>query len=69
MDFGVLARYPQLRLAVIAQFFYVGAQVATWSNFILYMKTYTTEPEKACGYFLDGQPGGAGSGDDSSPWR
>ena len=54
IDFGVLAKYPQLRLAVIAQFFYVGAQVATWSNFILYMKTYTTQPEKACGYFLTG---------------
>ena len=37
-----------------AQFFYVGAQVATWSNFILYMRTYTSEPERACGYFLTG---------------
>jgi FHS family L-fucose permease-like MFS transporter len=54
VDFGLLGRYPQLRLAVVAQFFYVGAQVATWSNFILYMKTYTTQPERACGYFLTG---------------
>ena len=54
VGFGLLAKYPHLLFAVTAQFFYVGAQVATWSNFILYMRTYTTQPERACGYFLTG---------------
>ncbi len=52
--FSLLRRHPQLMLAVVAQFFYVGAQVATWSTFIPYMKAYTLESEKACGYFLTG---------------
>jgi FHS family L-fucose permease-like MFS transporter len=54
IGFSLLGRYPHLLFAVVAQFFYVGAQVATWSNFILYMRTYTTQPERACGYFLTG---------------
>jgi FHS family L-fucose permease-like MFS transporter len=53
-SFKALGRYPQLWFAVIAQFFYVGAQVATWSNFIPYMKQYTTQTEKNAGYFLTG---------------
>jgi FHS family L-fucose permease-like MFS transporter len=41
-------------LGVIAQFFYVGAQVGTWSYFIQYMQDYTRQPEKIAGYFLTG---------------
>jgi FHS family L-fucose permease-like MFS transporter len=39
---------------VIAQFFYVGAQVGTWSFYIQYIQDYTGEPEKVAGYFLTG---------------
>ena len=39
---------------IIAQFFYVGAQVGTWSFFIQYIQDYTGEPEKVAGYFLTG---------------
>ena len=52
LSFSLFAKYPPLLYAVIAQFFYVGAQIATWSNFIFYMKAYTTQTERACGYFL-----------------
>jgi FHS family L-fucose permease-like MFS transporter len=41
-------------LAVIAQFFYVGAQVGTWSYFISYVQEYGHQPEKVAGYFLTG---------------
>jgi len=54
IGFSLLGKYKHLRMAVIAQFFYVGAQVATWSTLIPYMKVYTTETEKVCGYFLTG---------------
>jgi FHS family L-fucose permease-like MFS transporter len=40
--------------AVIAQFFYVGAQVGTWSYFIPYIRSYTHQPLKNAGYFLTG---------------
>lgn len=39
---------------VIAQFFYVGAQVGTWSYLIQYVQEYTHQNEKAAGYFLSG---------------
>jgi MFS transporter, FHS family, L-fucose permease len=39
-------------LAVIAQFFYVGAQVGTWSYFISYVQDYAHMPEKTAGYLL-----------------
>ena len=39
-------------LAVIAQFFYVGAQVGTWSYFISYVQDYAQLPEKTAGYLL-----------------
>ena len=45
-SFRELKMYPQLWLAVVAQFFYVGAQVTTWSAFIPYMKQYTTVTER-----------------------
>ena len=41
-------------LGVLAQFFYVGAQVGTWSYFIQYIQDYTHRPEKVAGYFLTG---------------
>jgi FHS family L-fucose permease-like MFS transporter len=49
---GRLFRHPGLMFAVVAQFFYVGAQVSTWSTFIPYMRAYTTMPERTAGYFL-----------------
>src|SRR5665213_84839 len=35
--YGRLLRNPHLMFAVVAQFFYVGAQVSTWSTLIPYM--------------------------------
>src|SRR5882724_8532846 len=52
--FSELFRYPHFLLAVVAQFFYVGAQVGTWSYFIQYVQDYTHQPEKVAGYFLTG---------------
>jgi FHS family L-fucose permease-like MFS transporter len=49
-----LFKYPHLVLGVLAQFFYVGAQVGTWSYYIQYIQDYTHRPEKAAGYFLTG---------------
>lgn len=53
-SFSALLRAPHLLLAVLAQFCYVGAQVGTWSNFIPYVKAYTTASEKHAGYLLTG---------------
>jgi len=53
-SFRALLGYPHLWFAVVAQFFYVGSQVATWSNYIPYLKTYTTLTERQSGYFLTG---------------
>jgi FHS family L-fucose permease-like MFS transporter len=52
--FRDLFKYPHFIQGVIAQFFYVGAQVGTWSFFIQYMQDYTGEPEKVAGSFLIG---------------
>src|SRR5882762_1197860 len=52
--FSDIFRTRTLMLAVVAQFFYVGAQVATWSNFIPYIKQYTADTERTAGYFLTG---------------
>ena len=49
-----LFRYRHFVLGVVAQFFYVGAQVGTWSYFIQYVQDYTGQPEKVAGYFLTG---------------
>jgi FHS family L-fucose permease-like MFS transporter len=49
-----LLRYRHFVLAVLAQMFYVGAQVGTWSYFIQYVQEYTHRPEKIAGYFLTG---------------
>ncbi|WP_236657659.1 L-fucose:H+ symporter permease [Acidisarcina polymorpha] len=53
-SFERLIHNPRLMSAVIAQFFYVGAQVSTWSTFIPYMKAYTAVTDKTAGYFLTG---------------
>jgi FHS family L-fucose permease-like MFS transporter len=49
-----LLRYRHFLIAVIAMFFYNGAQVGTWSYFIQYVQDYTHQPEKLAGYFLSG---------------
>jgi len=43
-----------LVFTVLTQFFYVGAQVGTWSYFIQYVQDYTGQTEKVAGYFLTG---------------
>jgi FHS family L-fucose permease-like MFS transporter len=52
--YGRLFRTPSLMFAVVAQFFYVGAQVATWSTLIPYLRRYTEIGDKGAGYFLTG---------------
>ncbi len=52
--FKDLFKYPHFVQGVLAQFFYVGAQVGTWSYFIQYVQDYTDQPEKVAGYFLTG---------------
>jgi len=52
--FKDLLKYSHFIQAVIAQFFYVGAQVGTWSYFITYVQDYAHEPEKFAGYLLSG---------------
>jgi FHS family L-fucose permease-like MFS transporter len=49
-----LLHYPHFLKAVLAQFFYVGAQVGTWSYLIQYVQDYTHLSEKAAGGFLTG---------------
>jgi MFS transporter, FHS family, L-fucose permease len=49
-----LLQYPHFIKGVIAQFFYVGAQVGTWSYTIQYVEDYTRQPEKVAGYLLTG---------------
>ena len=51
-SFAQLLRYPHLWLAVVAQFAYCGAQVATWSNLFFYVKQYTAYGEKAAFSFV-----------------
>jgi MFS transporter, FHS family, L-fucose permease len=52
--FGELFHYPHFLLAVVAQFFYVGAQAGTWGYFISYVQEYGHQSEKVAGYFLTG---------------
>lgn len=49
-----LFKYPHFLQAVLAQFFYVGAQVGTWSYFIQYVQDYVHASEKTAGLFLTG---------------
>ena len=51
----LLLRTPQVLGAAVTQFFYCGAQIATWSAFILYVKQYTSISERqAALFFLTG---------------
>ena len=67
-SFRSLLRYPHLFFAVVAQFFYVGTQVATWSTFIPYMKAYTTVSERTAGYYLTGSLVALAIGRAASTW-
>ena len=49
-----LLRNRHLLFSIVTQFFYVGAQVGTWSYFIQYVQDYAGQPEKTAGYFLTG---------------
>lgn len=66
--FRELFRYPHFLFAVVAQFFYVGAQVGTWSYFISYVQEYAHQPEKVAGYFLTGTLAAFGGGRFFSSW-
>jgi len=66
--FSDLLRYPHFWKGVLAQFFYVGAQVGTWSYFIPYVQDYTSQPEKVAGYFLTGTLVAFGIGRFSATW-
>jgi FHS family L-fucose permease-like MFS transporter len=52
--FSELFRHRHFLLAVIAQFFYVGAQVCTWSYLISYGQEYAHLREKMAGLLLAG---------------
>jgi FHS family L-fucose permease-like MFS transporter len=53
-SFGALLHYPHFLFAVAANFCNVGAQVATWSSLIPYMKQYTPVSERTAAYYLTG---------------
>jgi FHS family L-fucose permease-like MFS transporter len=66
--FKELLQFPHFWKGVLAQFFYVGAQVGTWSYFIPYVQDYTGQPEKIAGYFLTGTLVAFGLGRFSATW-
>ncbi|MFT3737834.1 MAG: L-fucose:H+ symporter permease [Breznakibacter sp.] len=49
---SALFKYPHFMKGVLAQFFYVGAQVGTWSFLIQYIKDYMLKPEREAGMYL-----------------
>ncbi len=49
-----LLRIASLRSAIGAQFCYCGAQIATWSAFIPYVKQYTAATERTAALYLTG---------------
>jgi FHS family L-fucose permease-like MFS transporter len=51
-SFGELRRYPHWYGAVIAQFFYLGAQLGTWSYLITYVQENSPLTEKQAGGLL-----------------
>jgi FHS family L-fucose permease-like MFS transporter len=53
-SFRGLLKHPHLGLAVLANFCNVGAQVATWSSLIPYMKQYTGVSERVAAGYLTG---------------
>jgi FHS family L-fucose permease-like MFS transporter len=66
--FRDLFHYPHFLLAVVAQFFYVGAQVGTWSYFISYVQEYAHQSEKVAGYVRTGTLAAFGVGRFASAW-
>ncbi len=50
--FSELVKYPHFLKGVLAEFFYVGAQVGTWSFLIQYTKDYMQKSEKEAGIYL-----------------
>jgi FHS family L-fucose permease-like MFS transporter len=51
-SFGELLHVPQIWIAVAANFCNVGAQIASWSSLIPYMKQYTVVSERKAALFL-----------------
>jgi FHS family L-fucose permease-like MFS transporter len=49
---SILLQFPHFKKGVLAQFFYVGAQVGTWSYMIPYIKDYMMRSEKESGFYL-----------------
>lgn len=49
---SALLGYPHFLKGVVAQFFYVGAQVGTWSFMIAYLKDYMQKSDKDAGAML-----------------
>src|SRR5947209_6310774 len=66
--FRDLFRYSHFLLAVVAQFFYVGAQAGTWGYFISYVQEYAHQSEKIAGYLLVGTLAAFGVGRFASAW-
>jgi FHS family L-fucose permease-like MFS transporter len=66
--FTELFGYPHLWVAVFAQFCYCGAQFATWSAYIFYMKQYTGVTERTAALFLTGNLVAMGLGRFVSTW-
>ena len=51
-SFKELRKYPHWRNAIVTQFFYLGAQLGTWSYLITYVKENSALSEKAAGGLL-----------------
>jgi FHS family L-fucose permease-like MFS transporter len=51
-SFGELLRIPAIWIAVAANFCNVGAQIASWSSLIPYMKQYTPVSERTAAFYL-----------------
>jgi len=66
--FVELFRYPHLWVATIVEFCYCGAQFATWSGFIFYMKQYTLASERTAAWFLIGNLVALAAGRFTSTW-
>jgi FHS family L-fucose permease-like MFS transporter len=49
---SALIHYPHFIRGIAAQFFYIGAQVGTWSFMIPYLKDYMQKSEKEAGAIL-----------------
>lgn len=66
--FVELFSYPHLWVAVVAEFCYCGAQFATWSAYIFYMKQYTGVPERTAALLLTGNLAAMALGRFASAW-